>query len=90
MRVLISSPEFDTITRYLHAWSKRFAAKAEKNHKVIHIEGEKVTKKHVCGILKKKSIDLVMINGHGADDCIAGQNNEILFDSVMFLCCLAK
>lgn len=30
--------------------------------------------------LSKKSVDLVLLNGHGASDCIGGYNDEILLD----------
>ena len=81
MRILVTSPETDNITRYLRAWTKQLLEKAHRQHQVLHLDGEKVTRKHFCGILRKKSINIVCLNGHGADDRILGHRQETLLDT---------
>lgn len=81
MRVLISSPDFDNITRYLHSWSKQLADGFQQTHSITHIEGGKATKEHICGVIEKTKPDVILLNGHGADDKIGGHNNEIIIDS---------
>ena len=81
MQVLISSPEVDELTRYLSVWTKDTIQNNKLNHKYFALYGKKPTRKKVEGILKKKSINLVLLNGHGADDKIAGAKNEIILDT---------
>ena len=81
MRILVTSPETDNITRYLRAWTKQLLEKAHRQHQVLHLDGEKVTRKHFCGILRKKSINIVCLNGHGADDRILGHRQETLLET---------
>lgn len=81
MRILVTSPETDDITRYLRAWTKQSLEKAHHQHQVFHLDREKVTRKHFCGILRKKSINVVCLNGHGADDRILGHRQETLLDT---------
>lgn len=81
MRVLVTSPEIDSITRYLRAWTKRLIKNVTTRHTFIHLDKSKVTKKHLCNLLQKKSFDLVLLNGHGGKDCIAGHDNLTLINS---------
>ena len=72
MRILVTSPESDNITRYLRVWTKQMIQKAHQQHRIFHLDKKKVTNTHFCGLLKKKSIDVVCINGHGADGRVVG------------------
>lgn len=81
MRVLVSSPESDPITRYMHAWSKKLVEEFSGKHDFIHLEGERAVREHFCGLLAKDYPDIVLINGHGGDDVIIGHNQEVLINS---------
>lgn len=81
MKVLVSSPESDNITRYLHAWSKKMVEDFANKHDFVHLEGEHANRDHFCGLLRKDYPEIVLINGHGGDDMIAGHNQEILIDA---------
>lgn len=80
MQVLVSSPEVDNITRYLHVWSKKLIKTFENKHSFIHLEGEHATQSHFCGLLRKNYPTLVLINGHGNSAFITGHNREKLLD----------
>ena len=80
MNVLLTSPEVDKITRYLRAWSKNMIKECRQKHYYHILDKAKATRKHISGILAKKPIDIVLLNGHGANDKIAGHNNEIIID----------
>lgn len=81
MRILVTSPEADNITRYLRVWTKQLLKKVHRQHQIFHLDQEKVTHEHFRGLLKKKSIDLVCLNGHGAADRIMGHNLQTLLDT---------
>lgn len=80
MQVLVSSPESDNITRYLHIWSKKLIKDFENQHEFIHLEGREANRKHFCGLLRKNYAEIILINGHGNDSLITGHNNEILIE----------
>lgn len=80
MNTLVSSPEIDNITRYLRAWSRQVVSDYEKNHKIYHIDGKKATGKHICGILRKKDIDLVILNSHGNSHMVLDCDGKIMID----------
>lgn len=79
MRVLVTSPEIDSLTRYLHVWANRLIEECSREHTFIQLDGKKATRKRVHGILEKKNIDVALLNGHGSDSCIMG-HNEIIID----------
>jgi hypothetical protein len=82
MTVLVSAPDFDYMTRYLHAWSKKLASELRgKSHDVLLLEGKNATHKRVVGMLRKQPIDVVVLNGHGNANEIAGHDNETLIDT---------
>lgn len=78
MRILVTSPNYDVTTTYLSAWFKCLIGKFDNRHEVFILDGDRANKKRVCGMLESRNIELVLLNGHGADDKIAGQDNEIL------------
>lgn len=80
MQVLVSSPEIDNITRYLRIWSKDLIKTFENQHNFIHLEGERATQAHFCGLLRKNFPDIVLINGHGNAESITGHNHEVLIN----------
>jgi hypothetical protein len=82
MSLLITRPDFDPATKYLSAWSEKILNIArEKGQKFIDLRGKKVTKRELVGRLKKLNPRLVILNGHGSENSIAGQDNEILIEA---------
>ncbi|MFH1199968.1 MAG: hypothetical protein V1708_02785 [Candidatus Micrarchaeota archaeon] len=78
---LITRPRHDSGLHYLHAWSEKVIAEAEtRGWKVSKADDEKANKKGVRSRLLAQKHDLVMFNGHGNDEEIAGHNNETLVD----------
>ena len=80
MRVLIISPENDNITRYMRVWAEQLVKNHNNTHHFFHLDKEKANHKRVTGILSKKDMDIVCLNGHGDDCRVAGHDNEILID----------
>ena len=79
MRVLLTNPEVDALTYYLAAWTRDLLKKARMGtNKYFKLEREKVIKKKFESILRKRSIDLVLLCGHGAADAVFGNENTIL------------
>ena len=79
MRVLLTNPEVDLLTYYLATWTGDMLKKSKsKSNKYFHLKREKVTRKKFESILKKRSIDLVLLCGHGDSDAVAGTNGVVL------------
>lgn len=77
--LLITRPEHDYATRYLSAWSEKlFNLIESKGYSKIDLHRERANRKEIESILSKKNPDLVIINGHGSDDMVAGHNNNLL------------
>lgn len=79
MKLILTRPQHDVTTNYLSSWAGEIVILARKrgvevfdlvNHKANRIEFE--------GRMKKLRPELVFLNGHGDNDCIAGYDNEIL------------
>ena len=78
-RLLITRPEHDYVTRYLSAWSEKlFDLIESKGYSKIDLYRERANRKEVESVLSKKNPDLVIINGHGSDETVAGHNNNLL------------
>lgn len=81
MLVLVTNPEMDKLTRYLRVWTKKLIKQFNKKHDFIHLEQSKANQKRLHKTLEKKGVECVLLNGHGANDRIAGNNpNDILID----------
>lgn len=77
--LLLTRPDHDYTTHYLFHWSIEFIELAEKkNIEVFDLKGEKATRKQVEGYLSKKEPNLVIFNGHGDVNIIAGYKDEPL------------
>ena len=77
--ILFTRPDYDPATRYLSAWSGILIQEAqEKTIDVLDLQGEKANKKELEGRLKKKRPSLVVLNGHGNDYCVTGQDEAPL------------
>jgi len=81
MSILITRPNFDATTRYLHAWAGKIKSIAEKKGiKVLDLENERATKKIFDSMLKAQKPSVIFFNGHGDENCIAGHENERLIE----------
>lgn len=78
-RMIITRPEHDPATRYLSYWSDCIIGVAEKkNIEVIDLHKEKAVKKELEGRLQKINPSLVVLNGHGSNECVCGHDNKEL------------
>lgn len=78
-QLLITRPEHDYATRYLSAWAgKTFEIAKTKGYSIIDLRRERANRKEIESILNKRKPGLVIINGHGSDNLVAGQENEPL------------
>lgn len=77
--LLITRPFYDNPTSYLYHWSEAFVdAARKKGVKVIDLKSDKAIASEVEGRLKKINPDLVVINGHGSQRELYGQNDQVL------------
>ncbi|MCJ7740919.1 hypothetical protein MUP32_06455 [Candidatus Microgenomates bacterium] len=77
--MLITRPNHDNTTNYLYEWSKYildFAHKAKT--RMVDLAGSKVTKSNFTSYVKKLKPGFIMINGHGNNDSVCGQKDEVL------------
>ena len=77
--MIITRPNHDNTTNYLFIWSKHILSFAsETKVKIVDVSGKKVTKKVLESYIRKIKPTFIMINGHGNNDSIYGQNDEEL------------
>lgn len=78
-KILITRPEHDPGTLYLSRWSKQIIeAAGKKNIQVIDLHEGKASKKEFEGRILKTDPSFVILNGHGSEDSVSGNNNEVL------------
>ncbi|MDP2749380.1 MAG: C25 family cysteine peptidase [Nanoarchaeota archaeon] len=82
-KFLITRPNHDVMTSYLHDFSKETVvrAKASKNVRVAELEGEKAIRKNFESMLSKECPQLVFLNGHGDSNNVTGHRNEVILDA---------
>lgn len=79
--LLVTRPTYDSVTKYLHHWSKNLIDMAEsKNIDVHDLEAEKAHRKNFESYVSKHKPSLILLNGHGNATCITGSNEEPLVD----------
>ncbi|MBI4453455.1 hypothetical protein HY636_02320 [Candidatus Woesearchaeota archaeon] len=79
---LITRPEHDDTTYYLSKWSENIITFANnKNIKIFDLHRDKANKIEVESRLKKSPCILVLLNGHGDYQLVAGHNNQPLIIS---------
>jgi len=77
--LLITRPEHEPAMCYLSRWSEKIIKEAkEKGVNVIDLYRNKANRKRVLGILEKRNPKLVVFNGHGGEDFVAGHDNEVI------------
>ena len=81
MSFLITRPDYDPVTKYLSYWSESIVEVAKnKGRKTVDLKGQKVTKDELTGRIAKLNPSLVVLNGHGSENSIVGQNDETLIE----------
>jgi len=79
---LITRPQYDPTTHYLFHWSQKVIDFARKRDiEIIDLRGKRANKKELTSVILKRCPRLVLFNGHGSEDLIGGQDNEILIKS---------
>lgn len=78
-KLLITRPEHDPGTRYLSHWGKKvIQAAEEKGVDVIDLNQNKAVRTEFEGRVRKTNPSLVILNGHGTEDCVMGHDNQVL------------
>ncbi|MBR3323518.1 hypothetical protein IKG16_01365 [Candidatus Saccharibacteria bacterium] len=78
--ILITNPEVDALTRYLSVWSEKLKKECKNIQGIFHLKGKRVNRRQIESILVKKSVKVILLNGHGSDKSIYGDNYEALID----------
>lgn len=79
--VLITQPDFDKTTRYVSAWSEEVEEFVNsRGHKIILLQGKRANRNEFESIVCKTGPQLIMFNGHGNDNQIGGQEEDVLLD----------
>lgn len=80
--LLITRPNHDPTTDYLCRWSELIVAKAiEKKFVILDLHGVKATRAAFLSYVQSKKPTLVILNGHGSSEIVAGYNNEPLLST---------
>ena len=76
---LIVRPRYDATTHYLFHWSQKVIDFARrKDIDIIDLQGKRANKKELTSIIVKRCPHLIFFNGHGSEDSISGQDEEVL------------
>lgn len=79
MLLLLTRPRYDTPTHYLFYWSSFLINKAQKKGvKVIDLNKDKAKREKLHSYLEKQPVDVVILNGHGSQEEVFGQEEIIL------------
>lgn len=80
--LLITRPNYEITTRYLFAWSGIVVDMAKnKGINVVELKKNRANKKEFESRLVKLKPRLVIINGHGSNTCVTGQDSEVLVEA---------
>jgi hypothetical protein len=75
--ILITRPQYELTTHYLFSWSKKIIEFAQsRGDKILDLKGKRVTRENFEVMLRKMSPQLVLLNGHGNDNVVCGQDDE--------------
>ena len=80
-RILIVRNDYDTITHYMHEWSKPVIEAAENNGiKVDCVDGKNVIRSEVTSRIGKVNPSFIFLNGHGDDKTFYGYQDQVLIE----------
>ncbi|MEA3343437.1 MAG: hypothetical protein U9Q92_04675 [archaeon] len=73
----MTRPEHDDTTYYLSNWCVETIVLAQdKGIKVLDLHRERANRSELESMVRKIPPSLVVLNGHGSDNCVSGHNNE--------------
>lgn len=79
---LVTRPNHDLITTYLFHWSRLVLKEAkDRGFRTSDLRGRKANRENLESHFKKYKPKVVLFNGHGADDLVAGYENEVLVEA---------
>ena len=82
MLLLLTRPRYDTPTHYLFYWAGLLIDEAKrKSVRVIDLDKNKAKQKKLHSYLAKRPVDVVILNGHGNQMAVVGQEEIILSTS---------
>lgn len=71
--IIITLPRHDYVTEYLSQYSEEVINEAEiKNIKIKELENRKANRREFESVLRKLNYIMIVFNGHGSDETIAG------------------
>lgn len=77
--IAITRPFYDDTTSYLHRWNLEVVKHARnKSNSVVDLDKKRANRKELESVIKKLNPEIVIFNGHGKEDTIFGQDNEVL------------
>lgn len=77
--VLVTTPSFDSTTRYISTWAEETINKLKsKQLQFIFLKKNRATASILDSMIKKHNPSLLFLNGHGGPDFVCGHDNEIL------------
>ncbi|MBP9864066.1 hypothetical protein KBC54_01275 [Patescibacteria group bacterium] len=77
--MIITRPEHDPTTRYISAWSEAVIEAAKSaNYQCVDLYREKANRKDFEGRVEKLDPELVVLQGHGNEECVTGHDDEPL------------
>lgn len=82
MSVLITRPEHDTATFYLSKWTEPLIKECKnKGLNYYDLKGKKANQKTFDSFAISKKPEFFILNGHGTENAVYGQNNEPLLSA---------
>lgn len=80
--ILITRPNHDLINSYFFLWTEQVIEQAHKHQiKVLDLDKKNATKQKFTSYINKHKSKLVFMNGHGNENCIAGDKDEVIIKS---------
>lgn len=77
--ITITRPFYDPTTSYLHRWNLEVVKHAKtKSSRVADLEQKRANREELENVIRKLNPEIIILNGHGAEDRMLGQDNEVL------------
>lgn len=77
--MIITLPRKDFVTEYISQYSGEIIEEADKRGvKIKELKDEKANRKEFENVIKKLDYKLIVLNGHGSDKSIEGQNGILV------------
>lgn len=79
MKTLLTvRPYYDLTTHYLSYWCGSFIKQFKDSHKIVDLKYKRANKKEFASVIKKVKPLIIIINGHGNESIIVGQDSQTL------------